>query len=489
MPSMVAPRSLSRRSAGAERGEQRAGDDQPAAEATRGRVSSPPPRATAEAEANTTSVSMTTAVRFAAAAPRRTAAPGCRRGRARQRRATGRSQPPTPAAAMRTAPLAREAARERAGDQGAADEHRQRPAFLGPRRLAPQHHVVEREREAADARRARRRASAAAAAPSAPPRGRPPRATARSLRRPGPSTVRSAARAVKRSPSSEPRQQHRPERHQVEQQHDADDVADHHAPVERGVGGAGGRDQDPERRRAQHLADGARPQRDDHRRGEHVDERRRPERMQALRLQPAERPPRSTPDERVEDEGERGEGGGAAGDGRARAGQCLSWRAIVSRCSISTGLFPQFGDVPAADQPHRAGDEHAEHGDRDEGRQPEARHPGVERAEAEDAGLLVEVLHRDRTAGAHQVGAAMLQQRVHRHDEVAADRAEQDQERRRRARRCVMTFRPITSTPMAMPSGITLVAWSSRIRIDAMTAPTAVPIATTPTSAEASFVV
>ena len=36
-----------------------------------------------------------------------------------------------------------------------------------------------------------------------------------------------------------------------------------------------------------------------------------------------------------------------------------------------------------------------------------------------------------------------------------------------------------------MPNGITLVAWSSRMRMEASTAPTAVPIATTPTSAEA----
>ena len=39
-----------------------------------------------------------------------------------------------------------------------------------------------------------------------------------------------------------------------------------------------------------------------------------------------------------------------------------------------------------------------------------------------------------------------------------------------------------------MPSGITLVAMSSRMRIDATTAPTAVPIATTPVSDEACVV-
>jgi hypothetical protein len=39
-----------------------------------------------------------------------------------------------------------------------------------------------------------------------------------------------------------------------------------------------------------------------------------------------------------------------------------------------------------------------------------------------------------------------------------------------------------------MPSGITLVAMSSRMRIDATMAPTAVPMATTPVSAEACVV-
>ena len=41
---------------------------------------------------------------------------------------------------------------------------------------------------------------------------------------------------------------------------------------------------------------------------------------------------------------------------------------------------------------------------------------------------------------------------------------------------------------MPMPIGITLVAMSSRMRIDATTAPTAVPMATTPLSDEACVV-
>ena len=54
--------------------------------------------------------------------------------------------------------------------------------------------------------------------------------------------------------------------------------------------------------------------------------------------------------------------------------------------------------------------------------------------------------------------------------------------------RFVMKFMPSTSSPMAMPSGMTRVAWSSRMRSEATTAPAAVPMATTPTSAEACVV-
>ena len=43
----------------------------------------------------------------------------------------------------------------------------------------------------------------------------------------------------------------------------------------------------------------------------------------------------------------------------------------------------------------------------------------------------------------------------------------------------------ITSSPMPMPRGITKVACSKRMRMDATTAPTAVPMATTPTSEDA----
>ena len=68
-----------------------------------------------------------------------------------------------------------------------------------------------------------------------------------------------------------------------------------------------------------------------------------------------------------------------------------------------------------------------------------ADHERVEADHHEDADVLVEVLHGDRVAGAHQHVAAMLQQRVHRHDEepgAGADRDHQhDRERQLGARR------------------------------------------------------
>ena len=54
--------------------------------------------------------------------------------------------------------------------------------------------------------------------------------------------------------------------------------------------------------------------------------------------------------------------------------------------------------------------------------------------------------------------------------------------------RLPMKFIRMIKSPIAIPSGMTLVAMSSRIRIDATTAPTAVPMATTPVSDEACAV-
>ena len=76
-------------------------------------------------------------------------------------------------------------------------------------------------------------------------------------------------------------------------------------------------------------------------------------------------------------------------------------------------VMHQIRGMPAADQLHDGGDDDAERGDREEGRHADACHAGVERAECEDAGLLVEVLDRDLAARAHQVVAAMLKQCVH----------------------------------------------------------------------------
>ena len=63
--------------------------------------------------------------------------------------------------------------------------------------------------------------------------------------------------------------------------------------------------------------------------------------------------------------------------------------------------------------------------------------------------------------------AAVLQQRVHRHHEIAADGAEQDQEGRGDPGAADDVRGRSPARPCAMPSGITRVAWSSRMRIDA----------------------
>src|SRR5207253_8078694 len=77
---------------------------------------------------------------------------------------------------------------------------------------------------------------------------------------------------------------------------------------------------------------------------------------------------------------------------------------------------------------HRSADEEAEHHDRGVDRKSGAHHQCVEPDHDEDADVLVEVLHGDRMAGTHQHMAAMLEERIHRHDEEAgagADRGHQ----------------------------------------------------------------
>jgi hypothetical protein len=129
------------------------------------------------------------------------------------------------------------------------------------------------------------------------------------------------------------REQHGPERHQIEEQHHADHVADDDRPVEGGVGAARRDDQQPERRRVQQLADRFRADCRDREAREREHQRRRPERVQAVRLQVSERPPRRAPDERIEDQRRRRPCARAL---RAARAQCLSRRAIASRCSSSS---------------------------------------------------------------------------------------------------------------------------------------------------------
>ena len=85
--------------------------------------------------------------------------------------------------------------------------------------------------------------------------------------------------------------------------------------------------------------------------------------------------------------------------------------------------------------------------------------------------------------------AAVLQQRVHRHHQVAADRAEQDQERRRDPDVGDDVQADHQHAHGDAVAGSRCVAWSSRMRSEATIAPAAVPIATTPTSDEACVVV
>src|SRR5437764_7002647 len=54
-------------------------------------------------------------------------------------------------------------------------------------------------------------------------------------------------------------------------------------------------------------------------------------------------------------------------------------------------MFHGVAAVPALDQPHRPCDDQSEGGDRNEGGEPQARRKAVKGAQAQDAGLLVEV--------------------------------------------------------------------------------------------------
>ena len=240
-------------------------------------VSVPAPSASAETAANSTSVSITTAVVLAG----RRAAPYCRARLLDQEdagRARGRCRP-TPA----PPPAARGAARPGSGSWPASPRPARRRRNIASARPS-------------SGRSASRRSMTLFSAKEKPPSdGQPVRERARQ-RQPGqpccgPQHDRRAGDAehhAQRRQRAEAflqhqaRQQHGPQRHEVEQQHDPDDVADDDGPVERGVGGAGGHDQDPERRRAQDLPDRARSRADDDDAGDGEDQRGRPERMQAV---------------------------------------------------------------------------------------------------------------------------------------------------------------------------------------------------------------
>ena len=198
-------------------------------------------------------------LRSPTAAPRRTA-------RAQVRHHGTRSRGRTPAAPARPPPTGhgrprrRDGRRARTASQatvmpattGAAHEHRQRPAFLGLRRLAPQHHFVQCEREPADDGEQVEAARTSAEAEPGHARRRRRTALGTLRQHEGRADQRaghaSDGRARQRLVQHHAREQQRPQRHQVEQQHDADDVADAHRPVERRVGRARGDEDQPQRR-------------------------------------------------------------------------------------------------------------------------------------------------------------------------------------------------------------------------------------------------
>jgi len=76
--------------------------------------------------------------------------------------------------------------------------------------------------------------------------------------------------------------------------------------------------------------------------------------------------------------------------------------------------------VPEFDEPHHKAHQGAKRSDGTKRAQAHARAEGVQIAQAQNAQLLVHVLHRNRSAGPHQVVATVLQQRVHGHHQKAA---------------------------------------------------------------------
>ncbi|CAM2159471.1 hypothetical protein PT2222_50309 [Paraburkholderia tropica] len=87
-----------------------------------------------------------------------------------------------------------------------------------------------------------------------------------------------------------------------------------------------------------------------------------------------------------------------------------------------------IGLVAPHHEPHHQTDEGAEQHDHDGHRHVEPDEHGVEAQHHEHREILVEILHGDRVTGGQQHVAAMLEQRVHRHDEEARQRAHDHQE-------------------------------------------------------------
>ena len=85
--------------------------------------------------------------------------------------------------------------------------------------------------------------------------------------------------------------------------------------------------------------------------------------------------------------------------------------------------------VPEFDEPHHIAHQRTKGSDGPKGAQAHAGAEGVQKAQTQNAQLLVQVLHRNRAASAHQVVTAVLQQRVHGHDQEATQTTQHDKER------------------------------------------------------------
>src|SRR5262249_56660821 len=86
-------------------------------------------------------------------------------------------------------------------------------------------------------------------------------------------------------------------------------------------------------------------------------------------------------------------------------------------------------EVTLAHQRHGDGHEHSEQHDNRIDRELERDQERIEPQHHQDREVLVEILHRDRMARAHENVAAVLQERVHGHHEKTGERADQHHER------------------------------------------------------------